>query len=192
MLFCTFFSCSINEKKSIEENSVGKQKTAYINNAEIYQLKRIYSKELIYKAIDHISDLKLVKKVGYLDYDKQIDSLTSRNPSIVDSMIDSLYRKDSNLIYKINKWCQTYAIINSVTQFEEVVFLEEILHEIPKTQALVNSFLKIEKQDWGSLSTSQVYQLPYITCDFVSHLDDSERISFYKSFLETLAKIRLG
>lgn len=161
-------------------------------SSDLSFLKERYSDILIYKAIEHsvAGYSVLSNRMGYLDYNEHVSGVISKNPQIVDVLLDSLSKKNKEFIFDICIWCEVYTIIDIPVRVEEVVFLEEIIYDIPQTNFLIQSFLQRKEQDWGSLSTLQLYELPYAVCNFVTKLREDERLNFYESFFKRLnAKI---
>jgi hypothetical protein len=199
-----FVSCTSNGKNNGNDNanndSIVVQRETKLEDNCLYEiessLKNYYSDFLLFKAIDNIRpDLSnLESNEGYIwDYEQGLKTMIKQKPYIVDSLLYELKKgKDYEVIVrKISIWCDTYVMVSTMVFniTDWYIDPDEALYEIKDTKKIIRSFLQTKEQDWGSLSESQMSEIPYKICNYACELDDESRIKFYSMFFSTIKKL---
>jgi len=186
ILFISFFCSCTNHSKN---NDQDKANSNIQFDSDIKRIKCQFSNIVLLSAVRRITpDAGAVNKINYLEYQNSLSALLENNPTLLDSLLLKIQNDKNNkiLIRKIYNWCEAYTILGMTYNPDNVVFPEEIIYEIPMTNNIVIGLLKNKQQDWGSLSESQIYELQYLVCDFLSGIDDKSRINFYKTYFERI------
>ena len=155
-------------------------------------LKTHYSDVLLLKAIVSLNG-DIAKKHNIIKYnednvfkyDDYLNYLISKNASLVDKLLSEIKYPRVGLA-KIQIWCDAYIFTSYERTSEKSLCFEEILYNCKETKHIIKSFLQVEAQDWGSLSSSQIWILPYKFSDYMVTLDDIKRPYIYKVLLEKI------
>lgn len=170
----------------------------YKNNGftGFYKLHNIYSDRVLIYAIDHIGRNEDIKNVilpfdiDYSLYDRSIDSLLVNRPDLLNELLDSVYLNSQRdiLIKHVYNWCYTYTLL-AVNDLGSDVYLEEVLYVNPYSKYIVESFFNHPAQDWGSLSSSQLSELPFRISSNFYKKDENFLLAFYNSFFRTVIQM---
>jgi hypothetical protein len=182
-LFSLLLSCSNqgHAKESLCISQSSSDKYPLCIEAKI--LKRTYASDLLTRAIDHVVYKK--EPCNYFDYNDSIGALLKERPTVVDSLLYTIQEQKNdkeNVFKNIGVWCDTYVILSTYMNIDELFSVEEILWEIPCTKKIIQSYLSSPLQDWGSLSEEQLYSLPHKICNLMCATLDKDRIAFYIIF----------
>jgi hypothetical protein len=179
--------------KQAKSNSVINDQDTVELKSNLKILKQQYGDYLLFCSIDNVvfkNSKDINDKSGnyYLSYGDSIETILKEHPDTISRLLHEIQKKESsnNLIKRIEVWCESYVIMNVYLNTDQYISLEEILWDIPCTKKIIQSFLNHPAQDWGSLSESQVYELPYRVSNYISELSDTERVNFYKLFFNKM------
>ena len=120
-------------------------------------------------------------------FDLWIDSVIAAKPAVVDSLLFVVQNMKGNeaVIKQIWNWCETYTVLMAGYNYggSSDTYVET-LFEMPEMYPVTRLFIDTTMQDWASLSSSQVFYLPFEISNYLSTLPDKERLLFYKSLFE--------
>jgi hypothetical protein len=125
--------------------------------------------------------------VNLYDFELWIDSIIAARPVVVDSLLFVVQNMKENkaIIKQILNWCETFTVLMAGYNYGGYGdTYPETLFDMPEMYPVTRLFIDTTMQHWASLSTSQVFYLPYEISNYLSILPDKERLQFYKSLFE--------
>ena len=198
-----FISCNnYADKNKHNEILVNQEKNEAIDNNGIESLEQLRSKygdllilESIYfidrnYSVSFYENWPFKVEDDWVNFEVNLSKFLKDNPRILEDIFDKLKPKPEfeNVLKQIKSWCETYIITLIYVDLDEAITFEKIVYEIKDTKRLVTGLLNSSSKDWESLSTSQIYQLHFDLCTFLSSLSNEDRVGYYNKFLKVLSK----
>lgn len=100
-------------------------------------------------------------------------------------------REIYHIINHIEIWCQLSESLQLpyIFDIENLSEFHEIIANIPETKHLIDRYLSVEGQYWGSLSSSQTTEVYYDVMQYLIKLDAKNKLKFLKDYFETAYEI---
>ncbi len=114
-------------------------------------------------------------------YEANYDELNNE----FNKFLESLKHDEKRIITnQIDVWFKISLLINFPYDLEQTELLEylEIVSELEQTKKIIDQFIVVEGQYWGSLSTGQATEAYFEIMEHLFKMSDKEKLKFFKDY----------
>ncbi len=180
MLTLFFLGCNSQEKSSKSEQLSKENKSVTIS---LNQIKAIYYINKVDK-LGLQMGLDTVKAIDIDDYLKKIEG----NTQFKKIKVEIENHKKIDLLRKADKWISIEQTINFAIDNSENVDFLEFFYKEKITNKLFLKYLSNKNQDWGSLSSSDVYSVQSDIISEIYLLNTKNRLAIITDFYNFMSK----
>lgn len=174
LIVCLFTSCNSQNKSENVKNDIEHSGS---NEFSLEQIKALY----FLNKSENLNLKLFTESFSAIDIDSLSVQLLKNN-SFNESLRSISYSERDSLYKKSNEWIQIknaldFAIDNS----QDLDYLEFFYNDL-RTRKIFNNYLKNPRQDWGSLSSSEQYEVYYKIINEIYTLDSNNRLILMSDF----------
>jgi hypothetical protein len=176
----------------ISLNSFSQRKnyfTEIIEEYEVRAIESLYFNTTSQKLIANYLELNIdefdINSYSQKIYSFQDESELQKFIEYIGKATVEYSRDDKNEIYNhIEVWCSLSEALQLpyIFEIESLSESHEIIANLPETEHLIDRYISVEGQYWGSLSSSQTSEVYYDVMQYLMNLDTKGKLKFLKDY----------